>query len=640
MPFSKLRGKTVDRTPATLNRRRPEMFAKVLNSYLRALRLIGPFLSIHVFFRLVSAGILVPLIGIIAGVAISFSGQTALTDQDIVRFLVTPAGALGGLTVVSLLIVSAILDVALMTAVVRSGVLRPVAALQTAAGFGLRSAAALMKFAASLLMRVLVIVIPFLAFAAAVALLMLREFDINYYLAVKPPSFLIAAALIAAAGVILVLVLIRQLSAWAVALHLVLFDGKPTRLAFTESAQRMRGERAGLVGRVGLWLPVRIGVSALVAFLAAVSLAALPDLFGRNLRLIAGVLIMVMLLWALIDLVISAVANGALANLLSSTFDHSLEGGRASSDVCSRVAMDWKSPVATGLIAVSGLSLVSIAGGGLLLGNVGVDSEVVIIAHRGAAGSRPENTRAAVEKAIEDGADWVEIDVQETADGHVAVVHDSDFMKAAGVNLKVWDATVEDLDRIDIGSRFDPAYADQRTPLLGDVLAAAKGRVRVIVELKYYGHDVDLENRVVELVEKAGMADQIATMSLKYSAVRKMRELRPGWRTGVLAATSIGNLSGLEADFLAVNLGEVSPRLLSRAEAAGKDVYAWTVNDPVTISRMISMGVDGLITDEPGLASEVIEYRASLDAPARLMLWISDRFSLALGINDADEVRQ
>jgi len=616
------------------------MFAKVLNSYLRALRLIGPFLSIHVFFRLVSAGILVPLIGIIAGVAISFSGQTALTDQDIVRFLVTPAGALGGLTVVSLLIVSAILDVALMTAVVRSGVLRPVAALQTAAGFGLRSAAALMKFAASLLMRVLVIVIPFLAFAAAVALLMLREFDINYYLAVKPPSFLIAAALIAAAGVILVLVLIRQLSAWAVALHLVLFDGKPTRLAFTESAQRMRGERAGLVGRVGLWLAVRIGVSALVAFLAAVSLAALPDLFGRNLRLIAGVLIMVMLLWALIDLVISAVANGALANLLSSTFDHSLEGGRASSDVCSRVAMDWKSPVATGLIAVSGLSLVSIAGGGLLLGNVGVDSEVVIIAHRGAAGSRPENTRAAVEKAIEDGADWVEIDVQETADGHVAVVHDSDFMKAAGVNLKVWDATVEDLDRIDIGSRFDPAYADQRTPLLGDVLAAAKGRVRVIVELKYYGHDVDLENRVVELVEKAGMADQIATMSLKYSAVRKMRELRPGWRTGVLAATSIGNLSGLEADFLAVNLGEVSPRLLSRAEAAGKDVYAWTVNDPVTISRMISMGVDGLITDEPGLASEVIEYRASLDAPARLMLWISDRFSLALGINDADEVQQ
>ncbi len=616
------------------------MFAKVLNSYLRALRLIGPFLSIHVFFRLVSAGILVPLIGIIVGVAISFSGQTALTDQDIVRFLVTPAGALGGLTVVSLLIVSAILDVALMTAVVRSGVLRPVAALQTAAGFGLRSAAALMKFAASLLMRVLVIVIPFLAFAAAVALLMLREFDINYYLAVKPPSFLIAAALIAAAGVILVLVLIRQLSAWAVALHLVLFDGKPTRLAFTESAQRMRGERAGLVGRVGLWLAVRIGVSALVAFLAAVSLAALPDLFGRNLRLIAGVLIMVMLLWALIDLVISAVANGALANLLSSTFDHSLEGGRASSDVCSRVAMDWKSPVATGLIAVSGLSLVSIAGGGVLLGNVGVDSEVVIIAHRGAAGSRPENTRAAVEKAIEDGADWVEIDVQETADGHVAVVHDSDFMKAAGVNLKVWDATVEDLDRIDIGSRFDPAYADQRTPLLGDVLAAAKGRVRVIVELKYYGHDVDLENRVVELVEKAGMADQIATMSLKYSAVRKMRELRPGWRTGVLAATSIGNLSGLEADFLAVNLGEVSPRLLSRAEAAGKDVYAWTVNDPVTISRMISMGVDGLITDEPGLASEVIEYRASLDAPARLMLWISDRFSLALGINDADEVQQ
>jgi len=616
------------------------MPADVLNSYRQGLRLVGPFLSIHVFFRLVSAAVLVPLIGILAGAAISLSGQTALTDQDIARFLATPAGAIGGLMVVSLLIASAILDVSLMTAILRSGVRHPVAALSTAIGFALRSAAPLARFAAGLLIRVLAIAAPFLLFSAGVAFILLREFDINYYLATSPPKFLVAVALIAAATAILTFLLTRRLTDWAIALHLVLFDGKSNAAAFAESTKRMRGKRAGLVGRVGLWLAVRIAFSALAAFLAAFALAALPDLFGAKLRLIAGVLIIVMLVWGLIDLVISAVANGALANLLNDAFDRALAGRSASMDARPRAAPGWRSPVTAGLAAIAGLSLVSLAGGGVLLGNIDADSEVAIIAHRGAAGSRPENTMASVEKAIEEGADWVEIDVQETVDGQVAVVHDSDFMKTAGVDLKVWNATVEDLARIDIGSRFDPAYADQRTPLLGDVLAAAKGRARVIIELKYYGHDVDLENRVVALVEEAEMADQIATMSLKYSAVRKMRGLRPDWRTGVLAATAIGDLSQLEADFLAVNLGRISPRLLARAEAAGKDVYAWTVNDPVTMSRMISMGVDGLITDEPGLVREVIEYRASLDAPARLMLWISDRFSLALDISNADEVAQ
>ena len=121
---------------------------------------------------------------------------------------------------------------------------------------------------------------------------------------------------------------------------------------------------------------------------------------------------------------------------------------------------------------------------------------------------------AAVIKAIEDGADWVEIDVQETADGEVIVAHDSDFMKLAGVDLKVWNATMGDLAGIDIGSSFDPAYAAERTPTLRDVLVAARGKSKVMIELKYYGHNVDLEDRVARIVEETAMTYQIAVMSL------------------------------------------------------------------------------------------------------------------------------
>ena len=177
---------------------------------------------------------------------------------------------------------------------------------------------------------------------------------------------------------------------------------------------------------------------------------------------------------------------------------------------------------------------------------------------------------AAVLKAIDDGADWVEIDVQESADGEVIVAHDSDFMKSAGVELKVWNATMSDIARIDVGSSFDPAYAAERTPTLRDVLVAARGKSRVMIELKYYGHNVDLEDRVARIVEETEMTDKIAVISLKLPMVEKMRGLRPGWRTGILAARAVGDLSKLDTNFIAVNTGQVSVGLIRRCKAERK----------------------------------------------------------------------
>lgn len=87
------------------------------------------------------------------------------------------------------------------------------------------------------------------------------------------------------------------------------------------------------------------------------------------------------------------------------------------------------------------------------------------------------------------------------------MIHDSDFMKVAGVELKIWDTTLADLAEIDIGERFNPAFARERTPLLRDVLEQTRDRSKLLIELKYYGHDEALEQKVVDLVEAAGMAD-------------------------------------------------------------------------------------------------------------------------------------
>ncbi|MEQ9067517.1 MAG: glycerophosphodiester phosphodiesterase family protein, partial [Gimesia chilikensis] len=172
------------------------------------------------------------------------------------------------------------------------------------------------------------------------------------------------------------------------------------------------------------------------------------------------------------------------------------------------------------------------------------------MAHRGASKAAPENTMAAFQAAIDEGADWIELDVQESADGKVVVIHDSDFMKLSRNPLKVWDAKQDDLAGIDIGSWLDPKFNAERVPLLSDVLHLCKDKVGVIIELKYYGHDEQLEQRVVDIVEAAGMAEQVMIMSLKPEGVAKTKALRPDWKCGVLLSVYAGNLKEIKADFL------------------------------------------------------------------------------------------
>ena len=330
-------------------------------------------------------------------------------------------------------------------------------------------------------------------------------------------------------------------------------------------------------------------------------------------------------IWTLLGYFVAALNLAGFTFVIANLY-RELSGTRADSEVIrtlattgTRVRFGW-TPGRFAMIA----ALLLIAEMGylmLMLRNVDMDSEVLIIAHRGAAGAAPENTMASIQRAIADGTDWVEIDVQETRDGQVIVVHDSDFMKLAGNPMKVWEGDLTQARQIDIGSWFDPAFSDQRVPTLAQVLQViAQSDARLVIELKYYGHDEQLEQRVVDIVEAADMADRVAVMSLKLEGVQKIQALRPKWHAGLLAVTALGDITRLNVDFLAVNQGKANATFIRRAHNAGKSVFVWTVNDALSLSHWMSMGVDGIITDEPALARDILAQRAKLSAPERLLL--------------------
>ena len=130
------------------------------------------------------------------------------------------------------------------------------------------------------------------------------------------------------------------------------------------------------------------------------------------------------------------------------------------------------------------------------------------------------------------------------------------------------------------------------------------------------------------------LQDQVAIMSLKYPLVQNMKALRPNWPSGVLAATSLGDLTRLDGDFLAVSAAQATSRLVRAANAANKELLVWTVNDPVRMSAMITLGVDGLITDEPALAISVLEQRADMNIAEKMTLFLSDKLGLKLNTGE------
>ncbi|SLN28662.1 Glycerophosphoryl diester phosphodiesterase [Roseovarius albus] len=570
-------------------------------------------LMLHILFVALSTAVIFPLCQAVIQLAVSFSGKAALTDQDIAKYLVSPLG-FGLLVVVGAIIIAAsVLEL--------SGLLiefRGASSVRAVFARLRQKFVAVCVFAGWLILRVFAVVLPAAGLIAWIVFSQIGDYDINYYLSTHPPEFIRAIVYAAPLVVALVLALLWLLAGWVMALPLILFTECSPRRSFAQSVALTRGRRFQVGLAIAVWAGTSVLVALLSAWLIAVGVQLLAPPVDAGLARVAVLAFLSLLLWGALLLLSGAVSAGVLAaaiDTLSEQIIPRMPAFDADGDRFAGVLL-W---------AMAGFIVVSGAGTGwALLQQARTVEEVVVIAHRGAAGVRPENTLAAMEEGIVQGADWLEIDVQEDAGGEVIVVHDSDFMKLAGNPLKVWNATAEDLADIDIGSWFAPEYAGERVPTLRDVLLLAKGRAKVLVELKYYGHDDQLAERVAEVIEEAGMVDRTAVMSLKTQQVEDIKRVRPEWRRGLLAATAIGDLSQYDADFLAVNSAIASPGFIARAQAAGKDVYVWTPNDAMTMSQMLSRGVDGLITDEPGLAHQVIKARSEMSVVERLLVEVAD----------------
>lgn len=570
-------------------------------------------LMLHVLFVALSTAVIFPLCQAMIRFAVSLSGSAALTDQDIAKYLMSPLGLSLFICIGAIIIAVSVLELSALLVEFRGA-----RSLRAVFGRLREKFLSVSVFAGWLILRVMLLVLPVAGLIAWIVFSQIGEYDINYYLSTHPPEFTRAIIYSAPLVIGLASILLWFLAGWVMALPLILFTECSPRRSFAQSVALTRGRRLQVAFAIAVWAVAAVLTAVLSALLITGVVRLLAPPVDAGLARVAVLALICLVLWGTVLMISGAISAGILASAID-TLSEQIIPRMPEFDV------DDKRYAGVFLWALVGFVIFSGAATGLsLLQKAQTVEDVEIIAHRGAAGVRPENTLAAMEEAIVQGADWLEIDVQEDANGEVIVVHDSDFMKLAGNPMKVWDATSEELAKIDVGSWFDPAYADERVPTLRDVLLLSKGRAKVLVELKYYGHDKQLAERVAQVIEEVDMVDQTAVMSLKTKQVEDIKRVRPEWRRGLLAATAIGDLSQYDANFLAVNSAIASTGFIARAHEAGKDVYVWTPNDAMTMSQMLSRGVDGLITDEPGLAKDVIAARQDMNLVERLLIEVAD----------------
>ena len=233
--------------------------------------------------------------------------------------------------------------------------------------------------------------------------------------------------------------------------------------------------------------------------------------------------------------------------------------------------------------------------------------ETEITAHRGSSRTAPENTIPAIEAAVEEMADSVEIDVQMTADGVVVLGHDASLKRVAGVNRSIASMTFEELEKLDVGSWFSSKYAGTRIPSLSEVLELCSQKTSLNIEIKYVGKNSELPEKTAEMVREYGMENQCVITSTNLSYLKRVKEALPEIRTGYIISAAYGNFySSEDVDFISIRSGFVTSALMQNAHEQGKAVYAWTVNTKSELERLTLLGVDGIITDRPVLAREIV----------------------------------
>ncbi len=226
----------------------------------------------------------------------------------------------------------------------------------------------------------------------------------------------------------------------------------------------------------------------------------------------------------------------------------------------------------------------------------------------------PENTLISFQKALDLGADGLEFDVQMTRDGHLVICHDEEVDRTTNGQGLLKDYTLAELKKLDAGSWFGPEFAGQTIPTLEELFGLVAGKPSLLLnaELKtgvviYPG----IEERFIELVRKYRLTGQVLVSSFNHYSLRKVKELAPEMKTGILYMEGLFEpweyAKRLKAEALHPFFYNIQPVIVEGAKRHGMMLNPFTVDEPRYMQLCIDAGVDGIITNYPDRLMQLLK---------------------------------
>jgi glycerophosphoryl diester phosphodiesterase len=582
------------------------------------LRAAWPLLVFEATIALAAVVLLEPLFVLLVEQLVSLGGDPFVGNTALISFVLSPVGIVALATAATSWILVNIIELGGISLVLWDTRARlPVRQLEIWRAL-IRRLPVLLTISACGFLAALLLAVPILTTGFVARHWFLSSGDLYFYISTRPPEFLRAVAVIAVAAVTAayagLYVLVRFGLVVPICLLRPIGVGRALRLAFEATEGRRRALMLRLFG---------LGVALIL-------------LWWTTLSVLSRLLIWIRLTsdatshWAVIGAaIIVTVAVAALAAITRAGIVLVFVADQAADKVLPKRPEARSLPYALERPRLVALVLFCAA----ILTAALIESPwvnhvadpthaVAITAHRAGSVRAPENTLAALQNAIEEGADAAEVDVQETADGEVVLLHDTDLRRVAGLGRSIWDLRYTDLQDLDVGSWFSPAFKAERIPTLRAFAAASRGRIRLNIELKNNGHGEDLAGRVVNVLHGTGTADQTVISSLDIELLRQVRRLAPEIKLGLILAAGVGNFLRVDVDFFALSRRLATPAVVRQLHAVGREVHVWTLNDESGIAQAMLDGADNIITSDPPVAAKVRVWFRGLSEPERTLLRI------------------
>lgn len=569
-------------------------------------------IGFELFYKFILAIILIPMAIEGFNLTMKLTGYTYLTIENILSFLLNPITIILLFLLIIFLTIITIFDISTLIVIFDLSYHEKKISVRDAIKVSISRCKNIFKLKNISVAILVLFLIPFVNLGLSS----------NVITSIKIPEFImdfiVSNKTLFVLYIILYLFLIYIISKWLYSLHFLIIENKSFKESRIASKELIKGNKILDIIKI-LFAQILIFIAYILFLLLGLVVVIVLNNILTNLKIVESILITLVWLFIGISLIIaSIVSNGVSYAIISSLFyKHKL-------DKCENIVpikydqimkekkknkiLKWIIIVISILTVVVGTTLTYQIVTGKINLNIKYVRNMEITAHRGASVKYPENTMAAFRGAKKLDADWIELDVQQAKDKQIVVSHDTNLKRVTGVNKDIIDMNYEEISKLDAGSFKEKKFAGEKIPLLSEVLEFAKeNNIRLNIELKPTGEEVDFEKQVVELIKEYNMKDRCVVTSQVYEVLEKVKKYDKNIKTVYVMSIAIGNITDLKyADAFSVEASNVNESLVNKVHNEGKEIYAWTVNTKESINNMIDMNVDNIITDNIELGKKMV----------------------------------